>query len=230
MLRNSIKFTETNTGNGHVSRKSGGGSQPPSPPEPPKGPSGNGGGSRKPPSEEEKKILKDGLKPTGGAVLKYAEEHYPELVEKGKELLTEVEEAAAEAKDKVVEVIPEIVSEAKETVTNVVSESGKIVNDVLDCPRKGSALKIDIVRPITEANGNIVKEFPAIAQAHGFNDLVDNYAGHAIKTPINNGTLYQLDGFLNGVKGRFEWIIQNGKVTHRMFIKNGIVNGVAIKP
>ena len=80
MLRNSIKFTETNTGNGHVSRKSGGGSQPPSPPEPPKGPSGNGGGSRKPPSEEEKKILKDGLKATGGAVLKYAEEHNPELV------------------------------------------------------------------------------------------------------------------------------------------------------
>ena len=76
-----FKSTETNTGTGHGSRKTGGGgSQPPSSPEPPKGPSGNGGGSRKPPSEEEKKILKDGLKATGGAVLKYAEEHNPELV------------------------------------------------------------------------------------------------------------------------------------------------------
>ena len=164
MLRNSIKFTETNTGNGHVSRKSGGGSQPPSPPEPPKGPSGNGGGSRKPPSEEEKKILKDGLKPTGGAVLKYAEEHYPELVEKGEELLTEVEEAAAEAKDKVVEVIPEIVSEAKETVTNVVSESGKIVNDVFNftdvttrhMQERGRKLPIQVLKDAIETGYSVL--------------------------------------------------------------------------
>lgn len=37
----------------------------------------------------------------------------------------------------------------------------------------------------------IIKEFPATAQAHGFNDLVDNYAGYA--------TLYRLEGSLNGV-------------------------------
>ena len=37
----------------------------------------------------------------------------------------------------------------------------------------------------------IIKEFPATAQAHGFNDLVDNYAGYAI--------LYRLEGSLDGV-------------------------------
>ena len=47
---------------------------------------------------------------------------------------------------------------------------------------------------------------------------------------MKNATLYQLEGSLNGVPGRFEWIIQDGYVTHRMFIQNGTMNGVPIKP
>lgn len=43
-------------------------------------------------------------------------------------------------------------------------------------------------------------------------------------------TLYQLAGSLNGVAGRFEWIIQDGSVTHRMFIQGGTMNGVPIIP
>ena len=39
--------------------------------------------------------------------------------------------------------------------------------------------------------------FPATAQSHGFNDLIDNYAGYA---------------------------------THRMFVRDGTMNGVPIKP
>lgn len=113
--------------------------------------------------------------------------------------------------------------------------SSSITNDILECPRTGSALKIDDVKPIRQINPKtgrpeIIKEFPATAQSHGFNDLVDNYAGHATKSQIPNGTLYQLDGALNGVQGRFEWIIQDGNVTHRMFIQNGTMNGVPIKP
>ena len=113
--------------------------------------------------------------------------------------------------------------------------SSSITNDILECPRTGSALKIDDVKPIRQINPKtgrpeIIKEFPATAQSHGFNDLVDNYAGHAAKSQIPNGTLYQLDGALNGVQGRFEWIIQDGNVTHRMFIQNGTMNGVPIKP
>lgn len=74
----------------------------------------------------------------------------------------------------------------------------------------------------------MVQEFPAGTQAHGFNNIVDNYAGYATKTPLSNATLYQLDGSLNGTLGRFEWIIQDGSVTHRMFIQGGTMNGVPI--
>ena len=114
------------------------------------------------------------------------------------------------------------------------SGSSTIHNDILDSPRTGSALKVDDVNPIYKINEKtgkrqIVKEFPATAQSHGFNDIVDNYAGYATQTPLNNATLYQLDGSLNGVAGRFEWIIQDGNVTHRMFIQNGTMNGVPIK-
>jgi hypothetical protein len=96
------------------------------------------------------------------------------------------------------------------------SGSKTIHNDILDSPRTGSALKVDDVEPIYEINEKtgkpqIIKEFPATAQAHGFNDLVDNYAGYATKTTLNDATLYQLEGSLNGVEGRFEWIIQDGK-------------------
>ena len=119
--------------------------------------------------------------------------------------------------------------------TNLIKSGSTIHNDILDSPRVGSALKVDDVKPIYKTNEKtgkpqIIKEFPATAQSHGFNDIIDNYAGCATKTPLNNATLYQLEGSLNGVAGRFEWIIQDGNVTHRMFIPNGTMNGVPIKP
>lgn len=108
---------------------------------------------------------------------------------------------------------------------------GGINNDVLNGKRTGSGLKDDPVNPVRDANGNITKEFPATPKAHGFPDIVDNYAGDAQQFPLQNGaTLYQVEGSYNGVAGRFEWIIQNGNVTHRMFIQGGSVNGVPISP
>ena len=38
------------------------------------------------------------------------------------------------------------------------------------------------------------------------------------------------DGSLNGTVGIFEWIIQNGMTTHRMFVPGGTMNGVPIIP
>ena len=86
----------------------------------------------------------------------------------------------------------------------------EITNDIIKLPKKGSALKLD--------------------RYHNFNKIVDNYAGEATKFDIPNGKLYQLDGSLNKVNGRFEWIIQDGHVTHRLFVPNGTINGVPIKP
>ena len=85
-----------------------------------------------------------------------------------------------------------------------------IKNDIIDLPRTGSALKQDAY--------------------HAFSDIVDNYAGYATKSSISNGTLYQLQGSLNGVAGRFEWIVQNHSVTHRLFVKGGTINGIPILP
>ena len=103
---------------------------------------------------------------------------------------------------------------------NVIESAGKgaeggskavdITNDVLDSARTGSAVKTD--------------------QYHAFNDIIDNYAGQATKTSLGNANLYQLEGSLNGVTGRFEWIVQNGNVTHRMFVPGGTMNGAPIKP
>lgn len=43
-------------------------------------------------------------------------------------------------------------------------------------------------------------------------------------------TLVQLPGELNGTPGRFEWILDGGKVTHQMFVRGGTINGTPIKP
>ena len=89
------------------------------------------------------------------------------------------------------------------------SKSPKI-NEVLESERAGSALKSD--------------------PYHAFPDIVDNYAGDSIKFPVKDGTLYQIEGSLNGKPGRFEWIIEDGMVTHRFFVENGIINGRSIRP
>ena len=88
--------------------------------------------------------------------------------------------------------------------------TSSVENDIIDLPRTNSALKID--------------------PYHNFPDIVDNYAGYATQSPISNGTLYQLQGSLNGVIGRFEWIIQDQQVTHRLFVEGGGINGIPIIP
>ncbi|GHT89132.1 hypothetical protein AGMMS49543_28040 [Betaproteobacteria bacterium] len=55
--------------------------------------------------------------------------------------------------------------------------------------------------------------------------MVDNYAGNATKfsiptkgpsgVVIRQSDLYQLEGSLNGKTGVFEWIVDQGQVTHR---------------
>ncbi|EKN5148272.1 VENN motif pre-toxin domain-containing protein [Yersinia enterocolitica] len=134
------------------------------------------------------------------------------------------------------------------------TNSKTINNRILDHPRvgagekgTGSGNKVDQQpdRVVTDINGKEIsiysndkkpfatQEFSAVPKAHGFNDIVDNYAGSATTTNLNNGaTLYQLEGSLNGVAGRFEWIVDPklGGVSHRMFVSEGKINGVPSKP
>lgn len=63
---------------------------------------------------------------------------------------------------------------------------------------------------------------------------VDDIAGKGTVTEIVGGdgravTLVQMPGELNGVPGRFEWILDGDKVTHQMFVRNGTINGIPIK-
>ena len=75
------------------------------------------------------------------------------------------------------------------------------------------------VNPVT-GHQTIIQEFPTASQAHSFNDVIDNYAGYATQTSLDNATLYPLKGSLNGATGKFEWIIQDGQITHRIFVQN----------
>ncbi len=83
-------------------------------------------------------------------------------------------------------------------------------NPIQGLPRVGSALKTD--------------------PFHAFPNVVDNFASGARPAALPNAALYQMEGSLNGVNGRFEWIIQGGKVTHRLFVPGGTLNGVPITP
>ena len=43
-------------------------------------------------------------------------------------------------------------------------------------------------------------------------------------------TLVQMPGSVNDVEGRFEWILEGDRITHQMFVRNGAITGVPIKP
>ena len=130
-------------------------------------------------------------------------------------------------------------------------------NDVIDNPRigygnqgQGSGNKIDprSRRLVVDLEGRPIpiyghrlqnlppyaqQEFPPTALAHGFPDIIDNYAGYGHQFRLNNESiLVQLEGFYNGKPGRFEWIINQrmGGVTHRMFVQNGTLNGAPRRP
>jgi len=93
--------------------------------------------------------------------------------------------------------------------------------EVDDCPlpdeRTGSANKTDM--------------------DHAFADVIDNYAGSGTETQIptrgpggtvtGTSTLYQVEGSLNGTGGVFEWIVDGGKVTHRLFKRGYSADGKA---
>ena len=115
--------------------------------------------------------------------------------------------------------------EGKEEVTNVESTSASSPSPLPD-PNKNDKDKKENEVNSLERKGSATKEDPY----HAFNDIIDNYADEAHKFEINNGELYQVEGSLNGVDGRFEWIIEDGRVTHRMFIRGGVINGTPIDP
>lgn len=43
-------------------------------------------------------------------------------------------------------------------------------------------------------------------------------------------TLIQMPGSVNDVEGRFEWILEGDRITHQLFVRDGKITGVPIKP
>lgn len=150
----------------------------------------------------------------------------------------------------------EILSNRASGANELSPRSVSIQNTVLDQPRIGfgergfgSGNKVDLVsnRIVLDAQGQrleigypsnpgrpyATQEFPSTSRSHGFTDIVDNYAGDASSFSMRDGmTLHQLGGSLGGTIGRFEWIVDPrlGGVTHRMFVPNGTINGIPVKP
>jgi len=95
-----------------------------------------------------------------------------------------------------------------------------IDNSVIGKPRIGSANKLP--------DGQ-----------HGFNNIIDNYAGDAARYEIPTkgaggkvirvSELRQIEGSNNGVAGVFEWIVDGDSVTHRRFIPGGRALGGPIR-
>jgi RHS repeat-associated protein len=124
-----------------------------------------------------------------------------------------LQEAAPEVEESIPEVqkaIPEAQKVGSEVASKVAAASNEISNEVNTLKNAGSALKPDLY--------------------HAFPKIVDNYADLATKYDLGNASLYQLDGAYQGMSGRFEWIVQAGEVTHRLFIGGGGINGIPIMP
>ena len=51
-----------------------------------------------------------------------------------------------------------------------------------------------------------------------------------IESLKSGATLYQLPGAVNRLSGRYEWIVNEGAVTHRLFVLGGTLNGIPITP
>ena len=96
------------------------------------------------------------------------------------------------------------------------SSASEIENAIVGRARSGSATKTD---PL-----------------HAFPDMVDNYASNAAKFSIptkgiggvvsRQSELYQVEGSLNSKRGVFEWVVDQGQVTHRRFIPSGKITGL----
>jgi uncharacterized protein YukE len=117
-------------------------------------------------------------------------------------------------------------------VSMLVAGDTEILSPVTALRRVGSALKQDIPKNVLGTTRvESESEFTQVPLAHGFPDIIDNYAGVGSQFTLPNGAvLYQVQGSLAGVSGRFEWIVDRGAVTHRMFVKGGLINGVPIQP
>ena len=59
-------------------------------------------------------------------------------------------------------------------------------------------------------------------------NVLITWLGESEDVQAYNCFTYQVNGSLNGTAGRFEWIVDKGNLTHRMFVNSGTINGRSI--
>jgi len=119
-------------------------------------------------------------------------------------------------------------------IQGVQSKSGNLPTNKLDNVKIGGGdFRNNPVAnaPYKEGSSAAWKSLNAKDINHNFSRIVDNYAGTGSSFSITGGdgitrTLYQVSGSLRGINGRFEWLIEAGRITHRQFIPNGTINGL----
>ena len=95
-----------------------------------------------------------------------------------------------------------------------------------------AAKAADLVRGANPVGSALKSDAAHRAASFVVDDIASN--GSVFRTVDGDGvtrTLVQAPGELNGLAGRFEWIVDDaGSLTHQMFVKGGSINGVPIKP
>lgn len=90
----------------------------------------------------------------------------------------------------------------------------------------------DLVRGANPVGSALKSDVYHRSATWAVDDIASN--GSVYRFVGNDGvqrTLIQAPGELNGIAGRFEWIVDGaGNLTHQMFVKGGSINGVPITP
>ena len=111
-----------------------------------------------------------------------------------------------------------------------VSHAGMATNTAGGVPSAAEAA--DLVRGAKPVGSALKGDAAHRAASFVVDDIASK--GTVFRTVGGDGvarTLVQAPGELNGVAGRFEWIVdRSGNLTHQMFVKGGSINGVPIKP
>jgi len=114
--------------------------------------------------------------------------------------------------------LKKFVSACAKTICNMSPKAAQSI--IQDAQRYGSGLKKDAAHRAPDY---------VISDIGKYGKVFNTVGGDGVAR-----TLVQMPGKMNGVAGRFEWIIEvrNGKylITHQRFVKNGTINGIPNKP
>jgi len=96
---------------------------------------------------------------------------------------------------------------------------------------KSAGEAADLVRAAKPIGSALKNDAWHRSASFAVDDIAKN--GTVFRTVGGDGvsrTLIQTPGQVNGIAGRFEWIVDGEKLTHQMFVRGGTINGIPIKP